>query len=160
LPAHRIYSYGSHLISVSSRHSYFPETTRSSPAIVTLFTVIRKSVILFLLFHGAISILFCLGCRVYCLLQTNAALICLTMTAFYYRKPRILYEEPTTRKPKLFANAEGHDLARCYAFYVLWSFEIGQSSFPNCFRFVFRYLVCHGPNNLSIITQDKTKRGA
>ena len=43
----------------------------------------------------------------------NAALICLTTTAFSLRIPRILYEESTTRTPKLFANAEGHDLARC-----------------------------------------------
>jgi hypothetical protein len=27
----------------------------------------------------------------------------------------MLYEESTARKPKLFANAEGHDLATCYA---------------------------------------------
>jgi hypothetical protein len=74
----------------------------------TLFTVIRKSVILFLLFHGAIFILFCLGCRVNRHLQTNAALICRTTTAFSRRKPPIFLKEPTAREPRVFANADGH----------------------------------------------------
>jgi hypothetical protein len=47
------------------------------------------------------------------ILPHNAALICRTTTAFSRRKPRILYEEPTDREPRVFANADGHDLARC-----------------------------------------------
>jgi hypothetical protein len=47
------------------------------------------------------------------IIRYNAALICRTTTAFYPRKPPILYEEPTAREPKVFANADGHDLARC-----------------------------------------------
>jgi hypothetical protein len=48
----------------------------------------------------------------------NAVLICLTTTAFSRRKPQILYEEPTVRTPKLFANEEGHDLATCYSLLI------------------------------------------
>jgi hypothetical protein len=28
-----------------------------------------------------------------------------------------LLEEPTAREPRVFANADGHDLARCYAIF-------------------------------------------
>ena len=47
----------------------------------------------------------------------NAALICRTTTAFSLRKPQILYKEPTARETRVFANADGHDLARCYSAY-------------------------------------------
>jgi hypothetical protein len=40
-------------------------------------------------------------------------LICRTTTAFSLRKPPILFEGPTAREPRVFADADGHDLARC-----------------------------------------------
>jgi len=30
-----------------------------------------------------------------------------------------LYEEPTARETRVFADADGHDLARCYGFFLL-----------------------------------------
>jgi hypothetical protein len=56
--------------------------------------------------------------------KANAALICRTTTAFSHRKPPIFLEEPTDRKPKLFANADGHDLARCYALFLYFVSEL------------------------------------
>jgi hypothetical protein len=74
----------------------------------------------------------------------NAALICRTTTAFYLRKPPILYEEPTAREPRVFANADGHDLARCYGPDFLFVdsifmafYRLGERRFPpaSCFLF-------------------------
>ena len=62
-----------------------------------------------LLIAVSINVLYCF----IIILMPNAALICLTTTAFSTRKPRILYEEPTDRELRVLANAEGHDLARC-----------------------------------------------
>jgi hypothetical protein len=42
----------------------------------------------------------------------DAELLCRTATAFSLRKPPLFLEEPTAHEPKVFANVDGHDLAR------------------------------------------------
>jgi hypothetical protein len=59
----------------------------------------------------------------------NAALICRTTTAFSACKPPILFEEPAAREQRVFANADGHDLARCYGFSA-FQIQVLGLSFP------------------------------
>jgi hypothetical protein len=60
-------------------------------------------------------------------------------------------EEPAACTPKLFANADGHDLARCYGFCLPFVFCIDRISFPEFLVFVFINSVwCRPiPTNLS-----------